>query len=72
MRHSEVVKMYENNVELVRRYADIAQDMKDLIILDTRNMTQMNDAIKSNQFCPFLRIDKRANLQDIKEGINAV
>ena len=39
-------KMYESNVELVKRYQDLAGDLKDVITLNTRVMTQLVDRIE--------------------------
>lgn len=38
-------KMYENNVELVRRYEETARDMKDVIVLVTQNLQRLNDML---------------------------
>lgn len=39
-------KMYESNVELVKRYQNLAGDLKDVITLNTRVMTQLVDRIE--------------------------
>ncbi|MBI9092288.1 MAG: hypothetical protein JEZ12_23995 [Desulfobacterium sp.] len=38
-------KMYENNVELVKRYAELAGDLKEVITLNTQTMTQLVDNV---------------------------
>lgn len=38
-------KMYENNVELVKRYEETARDMKDVIVLVSQNLQRLNDKI---------------------------
>lgn len=39
-------KMYENNVELVKRYEACARDMKDVIVLVAQNLQQLNDNMR--------------------------
>lgn len=39
-------KMYESNVELVKRYQSLAGDLKDVITLNTRVLTQLVDRIE--------------------------
>lgn len=56
----EIRGMYESNVRLVERYEEVAGDLKDVVVLNTQVMTRMNDDIRSNQYCPRVRIDKRA------------
>lgn len=43
-------RMYENNVELVKRYEDLAGDLKDVIILNTQAMTKLVERI-DNKVC---------------------
>jgi|GEM_PF-2964867 nitrogen fixation-related uncharacterized protein len=38
-------KMYENNVELVRQYENLAGDLKDIIVMNTQAMTKLVDRI---------------------------
>lgn len=54
-RHAEVVRMYENNVELVRTVVKIAQDETGIIHLNTQAMTSLVDHIKNNFHCPLSR-----------------
>jgi len=53
-------RMYENNVELVRQVISLANDQKDLIIMNTRGFTQLIDDVRGNQFCPMVRLEKKA------------
>lgn len=39
-------KMYENNVELVKNYQNLAGDLKDIIVMNTQAMTTLVDQIK--------------------------
>ena len=44
-RFESVVKMYESNVDLVKDYEAVAQDLKDVVILNTRTITRLVDRI---------------------------
>jgi allophanate hydrolase subunit 1 len=57
---AEQRKMYENNVKLVQSYQALAQDLKDVVIMNTTAMQKMTDAINTNQFCPMVRLEKKA------------
>lgn len=59
-RFESVVEMYENNVDLVKRYESLATDLKDVIVLNTRVNTELVEAIRTNQFCPVVRLEKSA------------
>lgn len=59
-RFETVVKMYENNVTLVKDYAKLAEDLHDVVIMNTQTMTRLVDCIKTNQYCPAVRLEKRA------------
>lgn len=54
-KHAEVVRMYENNVELVRTVAKVAQDEAGIIHLNTQAMTRLVDHIEKNFHCPLSR-----------------
>jgi len=53
-------RMYENNAELVRQVISLATDQKDLIIMNTRGFTQLIDDVRGNQYCPMVRLEKKA------------
>ena len=53
-------QMYDDNVTLVENYQGISKDFKEMLIMNTQATQQMTDAIKTNQFCPMVRLDKRA------------
>lgn len=42
----ELREMYMTNASLVKRYADLADDLKDIITLSTQTMTQLVDRIE--------------------------
>ena len=42
---AEVRRMYENNVKLVDGYEDLTKDLKDIVILNTQQMTHLSDQI---------------------------
>lgn len=48
-RFETVVRMYESNVDLVKKYEQIAQDLKDVVILNTRTITRLVDRIDGRQ-----------------------
>ena len=54
-RFEAVVRMYENNVDLVKGYQDLSEDLAGIIHLNTQSQTQVVEAIKGNQFCPNMR-----------------
>ena len=57
---AEIRRMYEDNVTLVEAYQDLGGDLKDVVIMNTQAMQRMNGDIKSNQYCPKVRLEKRA------------
>lgn len=53
-------EMYKNNVTLVKNYENIAGDLKEVVIMNTQAMTQICTEIKTNQYCPMVRLEKFA------------
>ena len=58
---AEVRRMYENNVELVKAYANLASDQKDVLIMNVQGLAKLSDQIGLNQFCPMVRLKKQAS-----------
>ena len=58
-RHEAAMKMYESNVSLCRDFSSVSHDLREIVVLNVQQMTQMNDAIRQNQYCPVVRIDKK-------------
>ncbi|MCE5242489.1 MAG: hypothetical protein ABFD98_15690 [Syntrophobacteraceae bacterium] len=58
---AEVKRMYENNVELVRNYASLAGDQKDVLIMNAQGFTKLSDQVAGNQFCPMVRLKKQSS-----------
>ena len=54
-RFEAVVRMYENNVQVVKDYHDLAQDLTGIITLSTRTLEGLVQKIDNNQFCPLAR-----------------
>ena len=54
------VQRYEDNVRLVTHYEDLAGDLKDVVMMNTQAMTQNYQAIKTNQYCPQVRLEKKS------------
>lgn len=59
-RFEKVVTMYKNNFKLVEDYAHLATDLHDVVIMNTQAMTRLVDSIKTNQYCPAVRLEKKA------------
>ena len=59
-RFEAVVKMYEDNVVLVEKHEEVCSDLKSVIMLNTQVLTTVEKDIKSNQFCPMVRLEKKA------------
>ena len=58
-RHIEQVSQYyKDNVELVIQYQSVANDLKEIIVLNTQTITKLCDAVNTNRFCPVTRIKK--------------
>lgn len=65
---AEQREMYKNNVHLVEAYAQLtrqtqglADDLKDVVLINTQAVTAMCSDINSNQFCPMVRLQKQAS-----------
>lgn len=56
---TEQRRMYESNAELVKRYADTADDLKEVIIMNTTAMTKVCEKIDTNQFCPMVKTNSQ-------------
>lgn len=54
-RFEEVVRMYENNVVVVKNYHGLASDLTGIITLSTRTLETLAQKIDNNQFCPLVR-----------------
>lgn len=52
-------KMYEANVSLCRDFASISKDLRDIVTLNIQKMTEVDDAVRQNQYCPLVRVDNR-------------
>lgn len=57
----EIRRMYESNVKLVQGYEGLAHDLKDVVIMNTQAMQKISDNVKTNQFCPMVRLEKKAS-----------
>lgn len=56
----EVREMYERNVMLVKDYASLARDLRDIVVMNTQTMTRVCDDVNRNQYCPMVRLKKEA------------
>lgn len=66
-RHGEVVKMYENNVDLVKTTQSLAESNQEMIVLATQSMTKVEKSINSNLYCPLMRRDKKVEMEVLKQ-----
>lgn len=60
-------KMYEANVSLCRDFASITKDLRDIVTLNVQTMTEVNDAVKQNQFCPLVRVDTKKMMMTVNQ-----
>jgi len=56
---AEQREMYKNNASLCRDFSEITKDLRDIVTLNIQKMTEVQDAVKQNQFCPLVRVDKQ-------------
>ena len=56
----EMRKMYESNVTLVKGYQSVAGDLKEVVIMNTQAMTELCLDVRTNQYCPNVRLEKQA------------
>lgn len=50
-----VCRQYENNVELVRTVSKIAENLQDIVLLNTQQMQSVRDMVSNNLYCPMMR-----------------
>lgn len=62
---AEVRRMYENNVKLVDGYQGLAEDLKDIVIMNTQQMTHLSDQIGQNEYCPMRRVEKKQVVKEV-------
>lgn len=48
-------RFYHSNVKLVENYEKLADDLSEIIHLNTQVQTQLVEQIKNNMFCPMVR-----------------
>jgi hypothetical protein len=59
---AEQREMYRANASLCRDYESIARDLRDIVSLNIQKVTQLDDAVRGNQFCPVMRIRKEKHI----------
>ena len=62
----ETRQMYKNNVRLVEDYEELATDLKDVIILNTTQITHLSDSVENNEFCPMVRQVRKQPIEEPK------
>jgi len=51
-------QMYLSNVELVKQYMRLSEDLTEIIQLNTQVQTQLVESIRNNMYCPLVREKK--------------
>lgn len=57
-------EMYKNNASLCKDFANIATDLREIVILNTQTMTTVSNEIRQNEFCPMQRVKKEQIIRD--------
>jgi O-acetylhomoserine/O-acetylserine sulfhydrylase-like pyridoxal-dependent enzyme len=65
---TEQREMYRSNVSLTRDFASIAGDLRNIVSLNIQKLTQVDDAIRGNLFCPMMRIRSKKSVGEIPAG----
>jgi hypothetical protein len=60
---AEQREMYRSNASLCHDYESIASDLRDIVSLNIQKMTQVDEAIRQNLFCPVMRIRKEKTIK---------
>lgn len=55
-----IAQMYKNNVALVEASLAISKDLREIVVHNTSCWQAALKAIEDNQYCPEIRLDKRA------------
>lgn len=58
-RHAGAVRMYEDNVILVKEVTDIAKGYRDVALLSAQSMTKVESSVNANLYCPLMRKDPK-------------
>lgn len=59
---TEQREMYRANASLCKNFSSISADLRDIVSLNIQKMTQVDDAVRGNQFCPVMRIRNKKTL----------
>jgi hypothetical protein len=54
-KHAEVTQYYKDNVELLKTTQRIAEDLRDIIVANTRAFDRLSNTIEANFYCPVVR-----------------
>ena len=60
---AEQREMYRANVSLCKDFSSVANDLRDIVTLNIQTMTQVDEAVRQNQFCPMMRIRKEKTIK---------
>ena len=64
-RHAAAVRMYEDNVILVKSITEIAEGYRDTLLLSAQAMTRVEGSVAANLYCPLMRKDPK-----VERGVN--
>jgi hypothetical protein len=62
----KIEEFYNSNVVLVKNYeslgkglTSIAEELRDIVILNTREWSAVGECVRGNQYCPLIRKDRK-------------
>lgn len=55
----EMREMYKSNASLCRDFSSVASDLRDIVIMNIEKITNLDAAVRQNQYCPGVRLDKK-------------
>lgn len=61
--HDDMVamrQMYDSNVILVKQYGDLCTNLREIVVVNTAQMANMNNLVENNLFCPLMRKEAKA------------
>lgn len=58
-------EMYRANASLCRDFSSVASDLREIVTLNIQKMTQVDDAVRGNQFCPVMRIRNKKTINQV-------
>ena len=56
---AELREMYKSNASLCRDFSSVAADLREIVIMNIEKITNLDAAVRQNQYCPGVRLDKK-------------